>query len=654
MGVWMLWREKEHARRDFQQAQQAYEKETALRQEAEEDRQAARQAVDDWYTDVAERWLKQEGGLQPIQREFLQKALKFYQKLAQKESTDPAIRDQTAGAYFRVGAIELELGNPGPADEAFERACALLQALVTEFPERADYRHQLAKALDNRAVLWEKLGRTSSQRQLYARALELREQVVKDAPDIMEFRVDLARSLRVRGNGYRGAQNWPKAEEFYTRALGQLQEVARREPARHDVQLAMAELYKDLAAVKWGTGDQREGIEGHRKVLEVLDKLATARPEVRTSRRFRGLFFDTYHGLALFLGEMGQFSEAVDACKNAVAVRQALVDQYPQTVFYREGLAHECYNLGLLFHRARQPREAQNAFQQAREQYTVLAKVSPDCCHDLACTLNELGVLAHNRGDFVQARQLLEESIREEKTALERQQPKERGFGPLASHSQNLVRTMLRQGDHAAAARTAAETAAFVPYGTSGYIKSAGFFIKCLALAEKDAKLSPTERQARAAAYTQQAREFLQQAATKSEGKTQAQNELAWFLATCADARFRDLPQAVALAKKVTDKSPDEAGFWNTLGVAHYRAGDWKAAIADLNKSIELSKTGDGSDWFFLAMAHWQLGDKQRARKHFDQAVEWCNKNKPTDEGFSRHCRLCSRPQYAQPYQQGR
>jgi tetratricopeptide (TPR) repeat protein len=64
---------------------------------------------------------------------------------------------------------------------------------------------------------------------------------------------------------------------------------------------------------------------------------------------------------------------------------------------------------------------------------------------------------------------------------------------------------------------------------------------------------------------------------------------------------------------------------------AHYSAGDWKAAIEALKKSMELRKGGDSFDWFFLAMAHWQLGEKEQARKWYDQAVQWMQKHAPQD-----------------------
>ena len=67
-----------------------------------------------------------------------------------------------------------------------------------------------------------------------------------------------------------------------------------------------------------------------------------------------------------------------------------------------------------------------------------------------------------------------------------------------------------------------------------------------------------------------------------------------------------------------------------------YRAGDCKAAVTALEKSGELRNGGDSFDWFFLAMAHWQMGEKAEARKWYDQAVQWMDKNRPADEELRR------------------
>jgi tetratricopeptide (TPR) repeat protein len=117
--------------------------------------------------------------------------------------------------------------------------------------------------------------------------------------------------------------------------------------------------------------------------------------------------------------------------------------------------------------------------------------------------------------------------------------------------------------------------------------------------------------------------EFLKLAPTDAE----AHNNLAWLLTNCPEAKLRDPSRAVELARKAVQLDPKEANYWNTLGAAHYRAGDGKAAIAALDWSRELKKAGDAEDWFFLAMAHQKLGNHEEARKAYDQALRWLEKN---------------------------
>lgn len=51
---------------------------------------------------------------------------------------------------------------------------------------------------------------------------------------------------------------------------------------------------------------------------------------------------------------------------------------------------------------------------------------------------------------------------------------------------------------------------------------------------------------------------------------------------------------------------------------------------------MQLRNGGDSNDWFVLAMAHWRLGDKDEARRRFDQAVRWMDKNQPTGRDLGR------------------
>jgi tetratricopeptide (TPR) repeat protein len=133
------------------------------------------------------------------------------------------------------------------------------------------------------------------------------------------------------------------------------------------------------------------------------------------------------------------------------------------------------------------------------------------------------------------------------------------------------------------------------------------------------------------------ARALFKRISTWSPTSNRGLNLLAWRLATEPDARFRDGKRAFELARKLVERAPSEGMYRNTLGVAEYRAGDWKAAIASLDMSrVMLNGNFESFNLFFLAMAHWQLGDKEQAGNYYRQAVQWMEKNQPKNEELVR------------------
>jgi serine/threonine protein kinase/WD40 repeat protein len=133
---------------------------------------------------------------------------------------------------------------------------------------------------------------------------------------------------------------------------------------------------------------------------------------------------------------------------------------------------------------------------------------------------------------------------------------------------------------------------------------------------------------------------FLDSALAPTDDDHFWRNNLAWMLVTCPEPKLRNPSRALELAKGAVKLAPQRPHYWNTLGVAHYRAGNWSEAIEKLKKAEEL-----GPDihfaWnaFFIAMAYCRLAEKQQARAWYERAVSWMERNQPNVEQLREELR---------------
>jgi tetratricopeptide (TPR) repeat protein len=111
-------------------------------------------------------------------------------------------------------------------------------------------------------------------------------------------------------------------------------------------------------------------------------------------------------------------------------------------------------------------------------------------------------------------------------------------------------------------------------------------------------------------------------------------NNLAFLLCDCQKSELRDPIQALGLAMQAVALAPRHRGFWNTLSLAHYRAGEWQAARAAMEKAMELSSGGDARDWLILTMIFWRQGENEEARTWYKKAAEWMENKPLTDDTY--------------------
>jgi serine/threonine protein kinase/WD40 repeat protein/Tfp pilus assembly protein PilF len=113
-----------------------------------------------------------------------------------------------------------------------------------------------------------------------------------------------------------------------------------------------------------------------------------------------------------------------------------------------------------------------------------------------------------------------------------------------------------------------------------------------------------------------------------ASASTLALNNAAWEMVT-GSAELRNPVRALRLIEEVIRREPNNALYLNTFGVVLYRKGDYKKALATLEKSLAAGKgASDAFDLFFLALCHARLGEPAKANDCFDRAVKWVEAQK--------------------------
>jgi serine/threonine protein kinase/tetratricopeptide (TPR) repeat protein len=555
------------------------------RANAEASSQKARLAVDDMYTQVAEKWLAHQPQMEPVQREFLEKALQFYTEFAKETSNDPSVRFETARAYRRIAEIQHRLGQPSHAEDAFDRATGYMQGLADEFPSEPKYRAELAMTLHRFGVLLGDTGRYSDEEKFHRRALTLEEQLATEHPTESNYRRDLGRGHWFLAEVLASLHRREDAEKAYRSALTIQRPLVAEFPAIAEYRELLAESYLGLGQQLRHLGQTHQYEQALGEAASLFEQLTIEFPNVPG---FRNHLANVLYWRMLGPSRSRPESyprQAEQDLLRTVGLQKKLVEDFPAVPDYRYDLFRSQKTLGWLLGGTDRHEEAETAF---RDAATIIEKLAADypSVHyyvgGMAATYHTLGECRLKSGRFPEAEDAFRKSIAVF-DHLVAQFPDVPQYGPdrrqtyfhLAS-----VLTTLRKTEEAA-----------------------GVYRSALEVDSRD----PTEL-----------------------------DDLAWLLVTYPDARLRDPPQAIGLAKQAVELDPQTARHWRTLGVAQYEADNWNEAAAALQKSIELTHGVSSYQAFHLAMAYAQLNNKEQARSWYARAVEWMEKNRPDDDELVR------------------
>jgi serine/threonine protein kinase/Flp pilus assembly protein TadD len=626
-----------------------------------------------------------DADLHTLRKHLLGTAVPFFEELARQREGDPKLEAERGKAYYKLAFVRTQLGEDKQALADYEQARAILGRLAKDLPASASDRELLGASHDAIGYLLRSQGRLTDAEKAFGKALALFGPLHDGSPGKPRYGLDLAR-VHIHLGHLLARQGKPAQAQAHCRnALDLVAKLAADFPSLPECRQALAASHDSQGLLLNGLGNRAEALRHHREAQAIQEKLVAEFPGNPGYRRELGLSHTQLGFLLVKLSKIADAERHYDqalaiqrkladdfptipeyrqdlaqtldssstmllvsqrnreaelASGQALELRKKLVDQFPQILEYRYDLARTYNNLGGQLHTVGKQKEAEAALHKAlalHEESPPDMSFSPPLSHAaLAATLTQLAMIQMDRKDFPEARRLLQRALDHERAAL-KACPKEPDYREaLRLQYRRLILTLKSLKEHGELAQVAEQSVRELPDNLQAYVTAWQALTLCVKLAEEDARLGNAMGKQLAQRYARRASEFLREAIQRVPDQPAAQNDLAWILANNPAAIFREPTQAVALAHKAVHGAPAEGTFWNTLGAAYYRAGQWEPAISALTESMRLRQGGDSFDWFFLAMANWQLGQKAKANQWFDQGVLWMDKNQPKNEELRR------------------
>jgi eukaryotic-like serine/threonine-protein kinase len=345
--------------------------------------QFARKAVDEMYTEVAEKWLAQQPKLSQVQRDFLEKALAFYEQFSEQSVNDPQAQFDAARARCRVGVIKLKLGKHDLAEAAFRRSIRQLQNLADHFPDRTEYLSEVAFVSIDLGGQALHLGRFEEAETIFKRSTTIFESLVVQHPKNREGRarfansllalgslreqqaryqeaepllrrsLDLFAELRVEaelrpifrgkpaqcegglGHVYLGTERFQEAEKAFLRAIQQLESLLAEEPANPDYRHQLVIDLINLALAQHIIHRSEEAFANDRRSMAMMETLAKDFPDIN----YDDLLLKCQIDVFISANAAGLYNEAEQVGRRCIDLGEKLFHENPAEPKYRDSLS---------------------------------------------------------------------------------------------------------------------------------------------------------------------------------------------------------------------------------------------------------------------------------------------------------------------------
>ena len=380
-------------------------------------------------------------------------------------------------------------------------------------------------------------------------------------------------------------RKFKKGEASLNTAISIYEPLIVESPHDLNVLSSLVDCFESLAAFKDGRGEPRDAAAMYRKAIAVQTKLARQYHDVASHQE---TLANLHFNLAKTHGQLKETEHATRAYQDSLALLNRLVKQTPEINEYRLVRARAYYNLATTV-QATAADEAHDYYSASLSDWRALAARSPDVSEyhsRIGATLHNMGMLQRESGDNHELQQLFSEALERQRRALRCEPVYDYAREFLDSHYQQLAKTFMNARDYGQA------TTLIEQWQNDASDAKCAKAVEVLSdwawRAINDEQLTEEKRAELIGAYISQARRLIEHAINSASPNAEDICALSWTLLTTPVSELSDFKTAVTLAERSVSADTENTDYWNTLGVAHFRAGNISAAAEALQHVISL------------------------------------------------------------------
>jgi serine/threonine protein kinase/Flp pilus assembly protein TadD len=322
---------------------------------AEANLKSALAAVDQMLTRVGDATLVNVPQMEPVRRELLQDALRFYQKLLSQETNNAVIQSELAIAYRRMGNIQFLLGQVKEAEESYRQAVTLGEQLLAESPDEPATLDNLADTHKDLGAFYSEQARWSQAETALKQGVALRGQLQRLDPAGPENRGKLAGIHATLVSLYRFMGQLDQAEAAFRTCQALMEDLLSRDAKNVRYLLTLGACHQNVALVYHAQDRAAEAEAANLKALDLYQQVVRDQPEVVD---YQKRLARVYNNLGLLYAREGKHSKADAAYQQSVALHEAILRDHPKVVAFQVDVA-ACY--GNMAHHVRQSRSAEES-----------------------------------------------------------------------------------------------------------------------------------------------------------------------------------------------------------------------------------------------------------------------------------------------------